>query len=71
MGPIFALRSRCLTLKDHISGYKKVLDFWKAEFLYWDHTVTFRQQLKKSETMTFLLGTFIFRFIPKPSDNLS
>ena len=47
MGPIFALRSRYLTLKNHISGYEKVLDFWKTDLLYWGHTVTFRPQLKK------------------------
>ena len=47
MGTIFALRSRYLTLKNHISGYEKVLDFWKTDLLYWGHTVTFRPQLKK------------------------
>ena len=47
MGTIFSLRSRYLTLENHISGYEKVLDFWKTDLLYWGHTVTFRPQLKK------------------------
>ena len=68
MGTIFALRSRYLTLKNHISGYEKVLDFWKTDLLYWGHTVTFRPQLKKIWDYDFFAWYLHLR---KPSDNLS